>query len=140
MRTKWMVFLGLLAMLLLAIAVHADAPGFAIDWYVVSGGGGVPLAGHSPWMAACCSPQGKPAAAIINCRAASGMAQLALRFLHRSGCTCRCCCGTLRPTRMAVAGELAPVAGHGTRRGATRRGAIHCAPTHPIRLPAHPRR
>ena len=40
MRTKWMVFLGLLAMLLLAVAVHADAPGFSIDWYVVSGGGG----------------------------------------------------------------------------------------------------
>lgn len=40
MRTKWIVFLGLLMALLLAIAVRADAPGFSIDWYVVSGGGG----------------------------------------------------------------------------------------------------
>ncbi|MBC7262113.1 MAG: hypothetical protein H5T63_08870 [Chloroflexi bacterium] len=40
MRTKWMVFLVLLALLCLAVAVRADAPGFSIDWYVVSGGGG----------------------------------------------------------------------------------------------------
>lgn len=40
MRTKWMVFLGLLIALLLAVAVRADAPGFTIDCYVVSGGGG----------------------------------------------------------------------------------------------------
>nr|MBC7245600.1 hypothetical protein [Chloroflexota bacterium] len=40
MRTKGIVFLGLLIMLLLALVVQADAPGFSINWYVVSGGGG----------------------------------------------------------------------------------------------------
>lgn len=40
MRNKWFVLLGLLALLLGAAAVRAEAPGFSLDWWVVGGGGG----------------------------------------------------------------------------------------------------